>query len=75
MDLKIILNTSWRSPAPDILVLLLLIWLTIIVEVGGLYLYLKYKNAKGIAGILAVVVVVNMVSGFLGFIIGVIAGY
>jgi len=68
--MRLIQNSTWQNPTPDLSLLFSLIIVTLLVECGFVYLYAKNKNYSHIGELLVVIVAVNWVTGLIGFLIG-----
>ena len=66
-----ILNTGWYNPVTDIFALIIIIFLTLIIEIACLQIY-SYWRKISVSDNLALVFVImigNLISGVIGFLL------
>lgn len=73
---KLIGNGTWSGAYSDAhLVLCFLIVFTLIVEVGGVWLFIRLSNKEypNIENLLLLIIGLNLITGFVGFLLSLVA--
>jgi len=72
---KLIQNGTWSGPSfsDAHLILCFLIVFTLIVELGGVYLFARRKKYSNIDDLLLLVVGLNLITGVVGFLLSIVA--